>query len=328
MTDPQANARARQYYDWPVGYWPIHTRLREKVNGKIKVAKVGSLVDIEKIDSPLETAMIDYYTREPYAQVFVQERALLRLLVPKGLYRVTWTPTGREAMEPITQLIEAYDPLDSAYAVDFRDGHQIYIRPGRWDKLILTEQQHKKLPLKNHIVLDGGGHIGTFTRDALNQGAKFVVAYEADVINYQLYKANVAHLEPSKLAHFHTALGGENGTATLSLNLIGEGGGNALHSIHSRPSDRPKVTIPMREIVEVCEEYGVTCIKLDVEDAEGDYNYSALPPSVKVISIETKYFEDVPRRLREAGFTIDLKPFNTSNRAITGVVAREGYEDV
>lgn len=312
--------KVRQYYDWPEGYWPMHFRPRTvDSQGKKRAAKPKSIVQVVGTDGPI--AALDYYTREPLTHIFTNERSLVRILVPFGQYNVGWTAQGPEQQFVVTT-VDCTDPLEAAYSVDFRDGEKIWIRPGRWDKLILTEQQHRKLPLKDHVVLDGGGHIGTFTRDAIHAGAKQVIAFEPDQINYKLYCANTAHIDPAKLIHYNAALGGETGTATLSLNLIGEGGGNALHSIHSRPSDRPKVSVPMYEIVAVCEQFGVTCMKLDVEDAEGDYDYSRLPQSVKVISIETKYFEDVPRRLKEAGFTIDLKPFNTSNRAITGVVAR------
>lgn len=312
---------SRQYFDWPTGYWPLHTRLREKLNDKVVVAKPGTAITIEKLDGDWPSGPIDYYTREAVWPPVVAPRSLVTLLVPKGKYRLTWQPTKRDAAL-VTQDIDALDPLDTAYAVKFRDGKDIWIRTGRWDQLILNEQQHRKLPLKGQRVLDGGGHIGTFTRDAIAQGAEFVVAYEPDIVNYTLYKANTAHVDPGQLEHFNRAIGGEAGTATLSLNLIGEGGGNALHSIHSRPSDRPKVTVQMDEFVDICERYAITCAKLDVEDAEGDYDYSRLPQHVKYLSIETKYFEDVPRRVKEAGFTVNLKPFNTSNRAITGVVAR------
>lgn len=59
----------------------------------------------------------------------------------------------------------------------------------------VVERNEYKLPdklPKDDLILDVGGHIGSFTKACLNRGARRIIAFEPDPENYCLFRSNLA----------------------------------------------------------------------------------------------------------------------------------------
>lgn len=262
---------------------------------------------------------LDYDTKEVVAVPEVKDReGVVSLLAPPGEYQFSFWLRGK-LREPAYTTWVVEDPFALAYEVPFRDGRPILIRPGRWDKFILGEKPYRKLPIiPGSTVLDAGGHIGTFARDAVAAGAGRVVTYEPDHVNFEFHRRNTEGLPVERV---RAAIGREAGTATFHLNLIGEGGGNALHTLYHRDQSRPKVTVPVEKLSDVCRATGATSLKLDVEGAEEWYDYENLPDSVRYIAVEFKK-GFVERNILMAGFTEVLQQPTYKSFSSMGVWGR------
>lgn len=287
-------------------------------HGRLISVKRGSTVELTRLGEPVTTAMIHYDTREPVTHAIVDDQHVIKLLVPKGEYLATWQP-DRKNMELRSDVLDARDPMDLAFQIPFRDGRPLWMRPGRWDKFIVSERPYRKLPIiEGSTVLDAGGHIGTFARDAVAAGAGRVVTYEPEHVNYAFHCANTEGLP---VEHVKAAIGREAGRATFHLNLLGEGGGNALHTLYDRDVAFPRVTVPVERLSDVCAKTGATSIKLDVEGAEEWYDYENLPDCVRYIAVEfkKKFVED---NILAAGFTTVIKQPTYKGFSCLGVWGR------
>ncbi|KAH8091911.1 hypothetical protein JL720_5484 [Aureococcus anophagefferens] len=112
-------------------------------------------------------------------------------------------------------------------------------------------------------VLDGGAHVGAFSRYALDEGAKRVVAFEPEPSNAALF----ARTTPAELVEA-ALVDGASGRATLVLGRTSAASGTrgATRSTASRttPTDGGRVdAVSFDEALD-----GVDFVKLDVEGAE------------------------------------------------------------
>jgi FkbM family methyltransferase len=139
------------------------------------------------------------------------------------------------------------------------------------------------------VVVDGGGHVGTFTSFALARGASRVIAFEPDPVNMECFRRNFAAeissgrvvLVPKALWHSETSL-------SFTVSEANSGMGSAVISSGSRTIDVPAVTLD-----ETLGRLGVGHIdylKMDIEGAERH----ALNGAMKTLS------RDRPRLLLES----------------------------
>ena len=75
----------------------------------------------------------------------------------------------------------------------FSKKYQMWIRPDSSDKMMLKESagDYPKIVCTDKVVLDLGANIGGFTKLALEQGCKKVIAYEPDEFNFDMLDLNI-----------------------------------------------------------------------------------------------------------------------------------------
>jgi FkbM family methyltransferase len=149
--------------------------------------------------------------------------------------------------------------------------------PGRelisWLVFELTVQQvYESAEVRLHpgdIVIDGGGHVGTFTRYALQRGAARVIVVEPEPLNIVCLEANLAPEIASGKVHLVKAGIWDEKTF---LALADSNSNSAGHSFVREVSDSHKVNgMPLVPIDEIVQELGldrVDFIKMDIEGAE------------------------------------------------------------
>ncbi len=155
---------------------------------------------------------------------------------------------------------------------------------------ILTEQQHEIYGLGKHgvragdIVIDGGAHVGAFTRRALAEGAAKVIAVEPSPRNRAALERNLAAAiaegrviiaakgvwhEESVLPFYENPL--NSAAATVVDAKLGGGHDHAQDHLIEIRSPEHMVEVPLVTIDQLVADLGlerVDFIKLDIEGAE------------------------------------------------------------
>jgi FkbM family methyltransferase len=117
------------------------------------------------------------------------------------------------------------------------------------------------------VVLDVGGHLGTFTRIALRQGARLVVAFEPEPVNRSCFQRTFQNeIAEKRVALVEAAAWSEPGELKFTLWSGNSAGGS---SVLTHPGST--VAVPAVTIDDTVERLGlkrVDFIKLDIEGAE------------------------------------------------------------
>ena len=138
--------------------------------------------------------------------------------------------------------------------------------------IIVKEQLEKRIydrdpaVVRNgDIVLDVGGHLGTFTRFALNKGARLVVAFEPEPINIACFKKSLLNeIRTGKVILVEAAAWDSSGTLSFEL-------GPGVRSYAGRVVSDGGFTVRAVTIDETVERLGldrVDFIKMDIEGSE------------------------------------------------------------
>jgi len=119
---------------------------------------------------------------------------------------------------------------------------------------------------RGDVVIDGGAHVGTFSRFALNKGNRKVIAFEPDLRNVECLKRTFGEeLGQGRLVLIQKALWSSPGNLDLRRGL------NSAQSWVSEGAARPGESVPATTIDEAVKELNldrVDFIKLDIEGAE------------------------------------------------------------
>ena len=141
-------------------------------------------------------------------------------------------------------------------------------------------------------VLDIGGHIGSFTRWALAQGAGFVVAYEPEPDNFRMLSMNTQG-EPVEI--HNKALTRDGRDVTLNVKTSGHTGG---HSILYDGPTREHIIVPSDSFAEVVARVQPNVVKIDCEGAEYEFDMpDTLPDSVQYVTMEIHLNRKVLREI-------------------------------
>lgn len=280
---------------WPDGYFPLWHRL----TGEVNKAYGRTTAKVEPSDR-----ILDYITHEPVVDGVVAVEpfvCMIRLLAQPGDYTVTFVAnTGDTYVHEVTVI----DPVESAEAKPFRDGKPLWRRPGKYDQFIIDENPYQALVVGD-VVLDCGAHIGTFTRDALNRGAKSVVSFEPEPMNHMLLARNTSGMPVTR---HQVAISGENGSMPLYLSWTADGHGSGGNSLYRTQSQRPVVRVHVRSFREVLLDVKPNTVKLDIKDAEYKIDWATLPWPDETISIAMEadvdfIYDTVNPSLNAHGFT-------------------------
>lgn len=159
----------------------------------------------------------------------------------------------------------------------------IQTREGTTDNMTVKSiGQYRSCPIPAGCkVLDVGGHIGTFTNYALEQGAGFVVAYEPEPDNFRMLQINTA----GKPVEIHNkALTADGRDVQLNVKTSGHTGG---HSIVYDGKTRNHIIVPSEAFLEVVHRVQPNVVKIDCEGAEYEFDLpNSLPDSVQYVTME------------------------------------------
>lgn len=142
--------------------------------------------------------------------------------------------------------------------------------------------QYKTCPIpKDSVVLDIGGHIGTFTTWAVGQGAGKVVAYEPEPDNFRMLTLNTAGM-PVEINNKAVTRDGRD--VALHVKTSGHTGG---HSIIFNGRTRQDLIVPSERFIDIVNRVQPVVIKIDCEGAEYEFDLpDTLPDSVRYITME------------------------------------------
>ena len=126
--------------------------------------------------------------------------------------------------------------------------------------------------------MDIGANIGAFAHRALKAGASYVVCFEPDPDNIEVF--NCQKLENVKLVK--GAIAQEKGTAKLYLNGGKNKGMHTLQPINGREV----IEVKTYSFIKAIERYSPDFIKIDIEGGEFEFDLSHIPEGVKGIAIE------------------------------------------
>ena len=157
------------------------------------------------------------------------------------------TPYGRFWMQPDNFTVFTW--ILAEQAADIYGDYSVGVRPG-------------------DIVLDCGAHVGVFTRHALRQGAKLVVAIEIAPDNIELLKRNFAdEIASGSVIVYPKGVWDKDDTISLHVDKYSAG----YSAVLEREKGFADVSVPVTTIDKIVDELGlphVDFIKSDIEGAE------------------------------------------------------------
>lgn len=122
---------------------------------------------------------------------------------------------------------------------------------------------------QDDIVLDVGSHLGTFSRFALRQGARLVVAFEPDPTNIACFKKTFGkEIEEGRIILVEAAAWDSAGSLYLRPSDDQQSWGPW---VHQEPGADPSIKVPTTTIDETVQRLKlpqVNFIKMDIEGAE------------------------------------------------------------
>lgn len=210
----------------------------------------------------------------------------------------------------------------------FNEKAGLWLRPGTDDDNALSQKMDKHMPFKfeeDDIVLDLGANIGSFSKYAIEQNVKKVIAFEADEDNFRMLKLNM-----ERFGHivkcFRRAIVAHDGIDEIDFYLV-KSKGKAWHSIIPTKG-RDIVKVKASSIMKVLGAYPITVIKSDIEGGEfGIFDTISFPQSVRSIGIEfhlqkaskLRYVQSkqVIKNLENQSFIADVSPIITEKNWTT-----------
>lgn len=165
----------------------------------------------------------------------------------------------------------------------------MYYRPGTSDKKMIKESRddYPKVECKDKVVLDLGANVGGFTKIALDQGVKKIVAYEPDDFNFEMLEINIRDDRATLVKAAVIATDDDH----IEFYLNGSGNSACSGSVLKKRNAVDVKRVNAVNFKKIVEEHKPDLIKMDVEGAEfellEDYD---IPEYVKEIAIELHGF--------------------------------------
>ena len=181
--------------------------------------------------------------------------------------------------------------------------------------IIWQQYEHPEYKIdRESVVLDIGGHIGSFALWASRSAGK-VVVFEPERDNFEALKRNIRNNPANNITAVNQAVSAKTGQINLFRNKVN----SAAHSVLSTSSEAMKVdSISLDDIFKRYEIATCHFMKMDCEGAEFDIITGAsLETLRKIQRISMEYHEgynldDLLAKLRAVGFEITKKHQDTS----------------
>jgi FkbM family methyltransferase len=181
------------------------------------------------------------------------------------------------------------DNLANNMALVSCKGYKFKIRKDKIDAFTVDEVfkcgYFKHLELnKTDTVLDIGMNIGVFTV-AASKLAKKVIAYEPDIVNFNLAKENIKLNNVTNVEIYNKAIAEENGELKLYLNS------GVCTDCHStlEIKGRKFITVKSQSLNDVIEKYKPTKLKVDCEGEELNFMTNANIENIKNLAMEVHF---------------------------------------
>jgi FkbM family methyltransferase len=133
-----------------------------------------------------------------------------------------------------------------------------------WDA-VLVDKDHVR---PGDIVLDCGGHVGTFTNKALQRGAAKVVAFEPDPVNAEAFRRNFKNeIAEGRVVLVEQGVWSSKGEMTLTIGTTNSGTDSMVLNLPSQQS----IQVGVDTIDAFAKQLNlakVDFIKMDIEGAE------------------------------------------------------------
>jgi FkbM family methyltransferase len=178
--------------------------------------------------------------------------------------------------------------------VDLARGYTVYVHADTLAIDVVTldyvwREEVFPVELADRVVLDIGAHKGYFGALAISAGARAVISYEPEAVNFgALLKATGSGRSPADWTRHRCAVGGSAGHVALSVSSE-----SWSHSIHTPASGTVLRTerVPMTAFSDVLEEaedrypHEQIVLKLNVEGAAGDCLLSVPPVMLERLEV-------------------------------------------
>jgi FkbM family methyltransferase len=160
---------------------------------------------------------------------------------------------------------------------------KLQIRENTTDAMTLGEiNSYKTCPIPaGCTVLDIGGHIGSFSNWALEQGAGKIVTYEPEPDNFRMLKINS---EGKPIEIHNKAITRDGRDVMLNVKTSGHTGGHSI--VYDGPT-RDHLIVPSEAFKDVVHRVQPQVIKIDCEGAEYEFDMpDTFPDSVQYVTME------------------------------------------
>lgn len=137
------------------------------------------------------------------------------------------------------------------------------------------------MTFKGRVVLDIGLHIGSFSRYALEMGAKRVIGFEPAFSNYKLAIKNCD--DPRAQLVNSAVVPGDETEVPFYMSTSGKTGGN-YSTVKYR--GRNEIRVSAVNFQDILKEHRPSVLKIDCEGAEYDLLIAPLPKFIKEVTIE------------------------------------------
>lgn len=202
--------------------------------------------------------------------------------------------------------------------------YNLFLRDNKDKQIAYESKNYKPLfeDLKEPIfgVLDIGAHIGTFMRLACLNEARVIHCYEPYPANFDVLLKNIRLYTNPAIVCYNEAVSGKGGFITLHIE-----DNNANHSINSKSESLMSVDSRAFDTLFDVNEFDL--LKIDVEGAEYDFNFEAIPDRISRLAIEIHKCGDIValnKRIKNLGFKplTNFEEYIPKGRTILGLYGR------
>lgn len=208
------------------------------------------------------------------------------------------------------------------------------LRPGTVDERVFREvvlDNEYRLPERfgpEDVVLDVGGHIGSFAYAVQRRGAGAVHCCEADAVNFGLLQRNLAPYRDRVVLRNVAIWRSDRSVPALYMENTGVAGNTGAGRVTGSATSRPVTVLSFDDLVRAASgglQRRIRLLKLDCEGAEwpilftsrllkhidalcGEYHLGDIPAASAVADLPTPSVDALRDLLDRHGFTVDIEP--------------------
>lgn len=142
---------------------------------------------------------------------------------------------------------------------------------------------YRSLEMKDKTILDLGGHIGSFARYAVYNGAKKVITVEPEPHNFKMLSMNVANFR--NIIPLNRAVVPDDFEGDKTNLWVNSKKSKGMHSLKKRRG-RDSVAVNTIKFSKLLEKYRPDSLKIDIEGTEYKILKCKLPSCVKSLVME------------------------------------------